>query len=280
MHIVDVIESEDKQTCKFLFELSDGHRIESVLILSADRRTVCISTQVGCAGGCVFCASGKKGFIRNLTTEEIVEQVMQISYYLAKIEEKITHLVFMGMGEPLFNYENVAKSLQIFTDPKAFGMSQRRITLSTVGIVEGIDRLREDGWKINLAFSLHASSQKKRENLIRLAKVYPVEKVLSALKRYFDQTGRNITFEYILIENVNDSKQDAYALSSLICDISGSVNLIPYNPIEAYAAKRPSTKRIESFERALREKGIHYSRRYTKGKDIAASCGQLAMQNG
>ena len=269
--------SEDGETIKFLFKLKDGFRIEAVLIISKNRRTVCVSSQVGCRCNCQFCASGKKGFIRNLTSGEIIEQVLHIDRDLAKKNEKTTHIVFMGMGEPFHNYGAVISAIKRFNDPNCFNISQRRITISTVGIIDNIERLQNENLKINLTLSLHASDQKKRERIIPYAKKYQIDDLVLTMNSYFEKTKRDITYEYILIDNFNDSLQDAKKLFSLLQGMQCSINLIPYNPVSECGFKRPSSEKIEAFHSFLKSKKIPTTRRYTKGKDIAAACGQLAL---
>jgi len=273
----ETLPSKDQETIKFLFKLKDGFFIESVLILSKERRTVCVSSQVGCRCSCHFCASGKKGFVRNLTSSEIIEQVLHIDNYLAKKNEKTTHVVFMGMGEPFHNYEAVICAIRRFNDPDCFNISQRRITISTVGIIDKIKKLESENLKINLTLSLHASDQKTREKIIPYAKKYPINNLIKSMDSYFEKTKRDITYEYILIDNVNDSLQDAKRLVSFFKGKQCSLNLIPYNLVLGCQFKRPSTEKIEAFHQYLQAKKIPTTRRYTKGKDIAAACGQLAL---
>ena len=280
LKIQKTVHSEDGETIKFLFKLSDGFLIESVLIISKNRRTVCLSSQVGCHCKCFFCASGRKGFFRNLSSGEIIEQILHVNQYLAKKNERTTHIVFMGMGEPFHNYNAVIASINRFNDPDCFNISQRRITISTVGIIEKINLLQNENLKINLTLSLHAADQKIREKIIPYAKKYPINDLVLAMNAYFEKSKRDITFEYILIENLNDGIQDAKNLFYLVKDLQCCINLIPYNPVSGCSLKRSSNERIKAFHNFLLSKNIPATRRYTKGKDIAAACGQLAlMQN-
>ena len=272
--------SEDGETIKFLWELEDGKRVESVLIFSRERRTVCISCQVGCPARCAFCASGKEGLLRNLSVAEIVEQVLHIDRYLKEKEERVCHLVFMGMGEPMENYEAVVKSIQIFNAPEAFNISQRRITISTVGVVEKIRQLGDEELKVNLVLSLHAPNQHIRKKIIPYARKYALEEILDAMEEYSCKTHRDITYEYTLIAGINDHISHAEELAELLRGKQCTVNLIPYNPVPKLNLGRPSKEKIEAFREVLEEAKITTTWRYTKGKDIAAACGQLALQKG
>ncbi len=313
--------SKDQQTLKFLFGLTDGRLIEAVLIRSFERNTVCVSSQVGCRGNCLFCASGKQGFFRNLETAEIIEQILLIGNYLNdpkcqeqedyqdhdlnhketakqirqdKFEENksvnINNIVFMGMGEPLDNFENVVKAIEIISSKHGYNISQRRISLSTAGIIDKIKKLLEKQLKINLVLSLHAADQKLREKLIPLARLNPLDQLLDVMAEYVEKTSRNITFEYILLQNLNDQKKHAGQLVEKLKKFSHfSINLIPYNPIivdsnnikkdsdfkESQLA-RPSNLSIQKFKKQLLNCKIPITQRYAKGQDIAAACGQLA----
>lgn len=279
LELVRTTTSSDEETIKFLWKLSDQRFVESVLILSGDRRTLCVSSQVGCPGRCAFCASGKKGFIRNLTAAEILEQLLRVNKYLQDKEEKVSHIVFMGMGEPLENYDQVTCSIRSITDPELFGISQRKVTVSTVGVVENIHKLsNEEDFNVNLVLSLHAPNQNIRKKIIPYARKYSYEEVLKAMKFYYEKTKREITYEYTLIESLNDSKKDAAQLAKMLKGHPCTVNLIPYNPVEGLNLKRPSSETIHEFQDVLKQLGIRTTWRYTKGKDIAAACGQLALK--
>ncbi len=269
--------SQDKETKKYLFELEDGYFIESVLILSEKRRTVCVSSQVGCEVKCTFCASGKKGFFRNLKAFEIIEQILQVS---KDIDKDITHVVFMGMGEPLLNLKEVVKAIKVISSDKYLKISQRRITISTSGILESFEKLKQKNLKVNLALSLHAPTDDIRKKIMPYVKRYRLKDLMKALKDYASYTKRDISFEYILIDGINDSIECAKKLYWLLKDIQCSVNLIPYNEIDGLNYKRSSHKKIFKFKSFLISKKINVSQRYTKGKDIAASCGQLSMKQG
>lgn len=278
LQLVHVVPSTDRETFKFLWKLSDGNLVESVLICSGDRRTVCVSSQVGCPAKCAFCASGKMGFFRNLRPAEIVEQILHTNHWLAQKDERVSHVVYMGMGEPLKNYDSVVRSIRIISDPQLFNISQRRITVSTVGIVEGIKRLTDEGLKVSLVLSLHAPNQHIRTKIIPYARKYPLETIMEAMDDYSQKTKRDITFEYTLIAGINDHPDHAHELSHLLHGKQCTVNLIPYNPVPGLRLKRPEKKAIKLFRSVLFGSKIVNTCRYTKGDDIAAACGQLAMQ--
>lgn len=274
-----ILRSSDKETEKFLWELPDGKKVESVLILSEERRTVCVSCQVGCPARCAFCASGKLGLVRNLSPAEIVEQVLHIHRYLKEKGERVSHIVFMGMGEPMENYDAVIAAIRIFCSSDAFNISQRRITVSTVGVVEGILRLAQEELKVNLVLSLHAPNQHLRKKIIPYARRFILEEILTAMDRFANLTKRDITYEYTLLAGINDGLEQAEELAALVKGKQCTVNLIPYNPVEGLRLARPEKDRIVAFKALLEDKGINTTWRYTKGKDIAAACGQLALQS-
>ncbi len=275
---VKIQESEDGETWKFLWKLQDGALMESVLICGDKRRTVCVSSQVGCPAKCAFCASGKMGLKRNLTTAEIVEQVLQIDAHLKTKGESVNHIVYMGMGEPLENFDAVVKSLRILTDSRLFGLSQRHITLSTVGVIEGIKKLSEESFKINLALSLHAPNQNIRKKIIPYARKYDFDELMNAVDDYREATGRDVTYEYTLIAGINDQPEHAEELAKLLQFRQCTVNLIPYNPVSGLNLEKPTRENISAFRDILDEYEIVHTCRYTKGDDIAAACGQLALQ--
>lgn len=278
LELVKIQDSDDKETFKFLWKLRDNRLVESVLICSGDRRTVCVSSQVGCPAKCAFCASGKDGFVRNLRPAEIVEQVVRINSWLLQKGEKVSNIVYMGMGEPLKNYDSVLTSIRLLCDPQLQNLSDRRITVSTVGIVEGIKRLSHEGLKISLVLSLHAPNQRIRQKIIPYARKYPLEDILSAMDEYSHKTKRDITYEYTLIAGINDHPDHALELSHLLHGKQCTVNLIPYNPVEGLRLHRPEKKAIKDFRSVLFGNKIVNTCRYTKGVDIAAACGQLSMQ--
>lgn len=273
-------ESSDGETTKFLWKLSDGKLVESVLIRAPDRCTVCVSSQVGCPARCAFCASGKNGWIRNLEAGEIIEQVYHTDNWLRQNEGKrVSHVVFMGMGEPLENYENVVKAIRLLSDPDCLHISQRRLTVSTVGVLAGIRRFTQEGLKASLVLSLHAPNQRLRQKIIPYARKNSLEEILEAMREFAIETKRDITYEYTLLHGINDQPEHAEELIELLRgDDRCTVNLIPYNPVDGLHLSRPSGEAIENFRAILEEGGINTTWRYTKGKDIAAACGQLALQ--
>lgn len=271
--------SKDGETKKFLWRLADNYLVESVLIMSDKRRTVCVSSQVGCPARCAFCASGKEGMIRNMSAAEIVEQVILINHHLLCDKERVSHLVFMGMGEPLENYVEVVRALKILMDPLLFGLSARKITISTVGVVPSIKRLIEEDLKVNLALSLHAPNQRIRKKVVPYARKFPLEEVLESARSYARFTKRDLTYEYVLLDGINDKKEHAEELALLLKNEQCTVNLIPYNPVIGLNFKRPNNKTIEQFHAILSARGVRTTRRYTKGKDIEAACGQLALHH-
>ncbi len=277
LEFVKMTPSTDGETFKFLWKMSEGSFVESVLILSGHRRTVCVSSQVGCPVRCAFCASGKNGFFRNLRPAEIVEQVLQINVWLKQRDEKVTHVVYMGMGEPFKNYDAVIQSIHQLSDPQGLNISQRRITVSTVGITEGIRRFTQEGLKVSLVLSLHAPNQKIREKIIPYARKYPLDEILKAMDEFSLKTKRDVTFEYILLAGINDHPDHAFELANLLKGRQCTVNLIPYNPVVGLRLVRPEHKMIKQFRTVLFGSKIVNTCRYTKGDDIAAACGQLAL---
>jgi 23S rRNA (adenine2503-C2)-methyltransferase len=273
-------ESIDKQTVKFLWQLYDGNFVESVLISSGTRRTLCVSSQVGCRAKCSFCASGKYGFVRNLRTAEIVEQVVRADNILKKKDESISHIVFMGMGEPLLNYDAVVGSIKVLLDEEGMNFSKRKITVSTVGVVEGIEKLSREDVAVNLVLSLHAPNQEIRQKIMPYARKYPLNEIMPSMENYFYRTKRNITYEYLLLAGINDSEDNAKELAMLLERKQCTVNLIPYNPVvNAFNNyRRPRREVIERFKGVLEKRGVNTTWRYTKGKDIDAACGQLALK--
>jgi 23S rRNA (adenine2503-C2)-methyltransferase len=268
-------ESDDEGTEKVLLGLADETSIEAVLIREEDRRTVCISTQVGCPVGCTFCATGQMGFVRNLSAGEIAGQVLYFARSLKEKGERVTHVVVMGMGEPLLNYEATLKALLNLNDPRGFGLGARRITLSTVGVVPGILRLAQEGRQFNLAISLHAPDDELRKELVPLAAHWPIAQVLSAAEAYSVATGRRVTFEYVLLGGVNDSLKHARKLAALLRGKLAHVNLIPFNPAPGLPFRRPDEGQVELFRRELLAHNIDVTVRRSRGIRIQAGCGQL-----
>ncbi len=275
------ITSEDGHTTKLLLKFDDETLIETVLMQynpSQDkihpRSTVCVSTQVGCPMGCVFCATGQMGFEKNLKAEEIVAQVLHFAHILRQRGEHVTNLVFMGMGEPLANYDETIRAVRLLTHPRAFGLGQRSITISTVGVIAGIDKLADEDIQVKLAISLHAPNDVLRKKLVPTAGPHSVEDLILAAKRYFKKTGRRVTFEYALIDGVNDSNKVATELAQLLKGNGAHVNLIPMNPT-AGGFSRPARKRVLAFQQILRDGGVNCTVRVEKGSEISAACGQL-----
>jgi len=264
--------SKDK-TEKFLFELCDGNFIETVLIPTAQRETVCISTQVGCKFACAFCASGLPGFTRNLTSSEILNQAL---YLRDMVRASITNLVFMGMGEPLDNYQNVIKAIQIMNSAQGLGIAARRMTVSTCGLVPRILRFKTLGLQVNLSLSLHAPNDALRNKLMPVNRKYPLEELIRACEDYIQGGGRKMTLEYVLIQDVNDSPQDAEGLAGIAKRLKAKVNLILYSPVAGLNFKTPDDRTIEFFMRSLERKKVSVTLRRSKGADILAACGQLA----
>ncbi|WP_456397225.1 23S rRNA (adenine(2503)-C(2))-methyltransferase RlmN [Desulfurobacterium sp.] len=265
-------------TVKYLFELKDGNRIETVFIPERDWNTICVSTQVGCPIGCKFCFTAKDGFTRNLTTSEIVDQYLSVQRDVG-LENRISNIVFMGMGEPLLNFENVKKSIEIFTDDRMIGLSKRKITVSTCGIIPGIRRMAKETPRVKLALSLHATEDETREKLIPLNKKYPIKEIMKELKNYPADNIRRIMIEYLMLEGINDSTEDAIRLSKLVKDIPVKVNLIPFNPYPGSPFKTPSREKIEAFQKILWNRGIATFIRDSRGQDISAACGMLRGKN-
>ncbi len=261
-------------TEKLLLALGDGQRIECVLLRDGPRRTVCISSQVGCAMGCVFCASGIDGVIRNLTNGEIVEQLLRLARLLPA-DERLSHLVVMGMGEPLANLDRLLPALAVARDPAGLGISQRRITISTVGLPPAIDRLVELDAGYNLAVSLHAADDELRTRLVPVNKAIGLEAVLAAADRYWEASGRRLTFEYVLLGGVNDSRADAERLADLLAGRAALLNVIPYNPVAGMPWREPSRSAVEQFLGVLSAAGVNVQVRRRKGARIDAACGQL-----
>lgn len=270
--IVEVYKSELDGTEKFLLGFSDGNLIESVLMRCKHGNSICISTQVGCRMGCKFCASTIEGRVRNLTTGEILSEVIAVQNYIG---ERISNIVLMGSGEPLDNYDNVVKFLEIVSADYGLNIGQRHITLSTCGIVPKIYELADKELSITLAISLHAFSDEKRKEIMPIANKYTISELLEACRYYLNKTKRRITFEYALVKDVNDGMEDAKALGKLLSGMLCHVNLIPVNEIKENSFKRSSKKAIEDFSEILRNNGIEVTTRREMGSDINAACGQL-----
>lgn len=273
-----IFESKDNKTTKALITLEDGLQIESVLLAHRDgRHTVCVSTQVGCSGACTFCATGQMGLKRNLTTSEIVEQVLLFSRVLHKNNDRVSNVVFMGMGEPFLNYDNVIKAIKYFNDKEAFNIGARHISISTCGILPGIDKLADEKMQVNLAISLHAPNDELRSELMPINKKYPLDKLFKAIDKYIAKTGRKVMFEYLMIKGVNDRVEHARELAKIMNKPLYMVNLIIYNSTGIYRSSDSTT--IQNFKNILDKAGVGVVQRYSFGRDIKAACGQLAAKN-
>lgn len=275
---IRAIESEDGQTHKTLFMLRDGEYVEAVLMFYEDRRSLCISSQSGCGMGCTFCATGQMGLRRNLSSGEIIAQVLYYARYLAEAEERVSNVVLMGMGEPFHNYENVMEAVNRLNSPQAFGLGARRMTISTVGLVPQIKRFADEGTQINLAISLHTVDNNLRSEMIPINRKYPVEDLLEACRYYIKKTNRRLTFEVALMEDINDSPADAEALALKIRDLLCHVNLIPLNPTEAFGKPGSSAEKARVFGDILESYHIPCTARLRRGIEIQAGCGQLAVE--
>ena len=275
------IVSDDGDTTKLLLNLTNDKSVETVLmqyepnkIGGHPRSTICVSTQIGCAMGCVFCATGQMGFETNLKAEHIISQVIHFEEILRERGEHVTNLVFMGMGEPMANYDEMIRAVKILTHSRGFGLGQRHITISTIGIKSGIEKLAEENLQIGLAISLHAPTNELRKKLVPTATLNSVEEIIESGYNYFKKTGRRVTFEYALMDGVNDSPEIAHNLAKLLEGNGSHVNLIPINPT-AGDFKRPSNNRVHEFERILSSSGVNCTIRIEKGTEISAACGQL-----
>lgn len=272
IELADHLQSRDR-TEKFLFRLNDGNSIESVLIPSGKRKTICLSTQVGCKFRCAFCASGLPGFKRNLSPSEMTNQVLFLEHHLG---HHLTNFVFMGMGEPLDNYENLRKALLIMNSPQGMGIAARRITVSTCGLVPGIRSFKEIPLEVNLSLSLHAVTDRLRDEIMPINRKYPLEKLIEACEDYLRSGGRKMTLEYALIAGVNDSLNDAEGLAAIARRLRAKINLIRYSFVPQFSYSAPAKKKIRQFIRWLEEKRVGVTLRESKGQDIQAACGQLA----
>lgn len=289
---VTELRSSDGQTIKTLFALPDGRQIETVLMKYGDpaadddgaqrrrkqRRTLCISTQVGCAMGCTFCATGQMGFKRNLSAGEIAAQVLYFARQLAEQGEHVTNVVLMGMGEPLHNYEHTMAAIDLLNAPDGFNLGARRFTISTVGLVPAIRRFADERRQVGLAVSLHAADDSLRASMLPVAKKYPLDELMSALRDYIEKTHRRVTFEWALVAGVNDTPAQARQLARLLKGMLAHVNLIPLNPTEGFDGLGSSPERARDFAAILEEAHIPVTVRLRRGIDIQAGCGQLASR--
>tara|TARA_B100000029_G_scaffold305005_1_gene297889 strand:- start:962 stop:1996 length:1035 start_codon:yes stop_codon:yes gene_type:complete len=276
LNIKRKISSKTQATVKFLFETLDNKFIETVSMIEKNRHTVCISSQIGCTLNCDFCDTGKMGLFRNLSSGEIIDQLI---FVRKEIETPITNVVFMGMGEPFYNYENVMDAADIFHHPKGFNLSSSKITISTAGVLPEITKFVNEKRKYNLAISLNASNNINRTQIMPINKKWNIKEIVKSGTLYSNQKNKNIMFEYVLIKDINDSKDNAEELSNLLKGTFSKINLIPYNETKG-KYKRPSTESINSFVKILDEKKDRYQVlvRWSKGQDIEAGCGQLATQ--
>ena len=272
------LESSDGQTRKTLFKLPDGRQIEAVLMRYDRRRTLCISTQVGCAMGCTFCATGQMGFTRHLTSGEIIAQVMYYARLLHDEDDVVTNIVLMGMGEPFHNYKNTMTAIDRLNDPEGYNFGARRFTISTSGLAPAIRQFASEKRQVNLAVSLHAAENDLRMKMMPVNKKYDIEELLSACREYVEITGRRITFEWALISDVNDTPEQARKLASLLKGMLCHVNAIPLNPTTGYEGKATTRDRAEAFKDILEQNGIPCTIRIRRGIDIQAGCGQLASR--
>lgn len=259
-----------------VLRLADGETIESVLIPTPTRLTGCLSTQVGCKFACTFCASGAAGFVRNLSTGEILQQVLWLRRLAAP--HRLTHLVFMGIGEPLDNYEALVAAIRVLTSPVAFGMSPHRLTVSTCGVAPKIERLARERLRVNLSVSLHAATDRLRSRLMPVNRAYPIARLFSSCRDYRRAGRRPLTFEYILLEGENDRPSDADRLALRAKPLSAKVNLIPYNPVDSLSFQRPSVQRIEAFRHRLTAAGVVATVRWSRGGRVDGACGQLRIR--
>jgi len=276
---LEVTQSADGLTTKALLQLTDGETIETVLMHYEGRRTVCVSSQVGCAIGCPFCATGQSGFRRNLNSGEIVQQVL---FYARQLKEQgivLTNVVLMGMGEPLANYDATWAAIHILNDPRGLGLGARRFTISTAGLVPGIRRMAREHLEVNLAISLHAANDALRNQLVPVNRRYPLTELIPAVHDYVQHTGRRVSFEYALIEGINDDPMQGQELGHLLKGVLCHVNLIPMNPT-AKSDMRPSSRaRIMAFRRKLNDLGVANTVRLARGVEIQAGCGQLRSRH-
>ncbi|MGN1357978.1 MAG: 23S rRNA (adenine(2503)-C(2))-methyltransferase RlmN [Bacilli bacterium] len=274
---IEIIKKQvDTDVKKYLFKLQDGNLIESVLMYHNYGISLCVSSQVGCNMGCKFCESGRLKKVRNLETYEIVEQLLLIE---SDIKDRITHVVVMGIGEPFDNYDNVMNFIRIITSNKGIDLGSRHITVSTCGVIPGIEKFMQEFKQVNLAISLHAPNDEIRNKIMPISKVYKLSDLMNTLKKYQNTTNRRITFEYIMLENVNDSLDCAKELASLIKNVNGYVNLIPYNETENIEFKRTKKVQILAFYDILKKSGINVTIRKEFGGKVDAACGQLRAKS-
>jgi len=270
----EVFASDNEEVVKTLIILEDGLKVEAVLMRHKDRNTVCVSSQVGCPLNCSFCATGKLGFKRNLSSDEIAGQILFFNRYLKKEKQRVSNVVFMGMGEPFLNYENVMGAIKILNDKDGLNIGVRKISISTAGIVEGIEKLAQENIDVNLAISLHAPNDELRKKLMPVANKYSIAEILEAVNEYIELTNRKVMFEYIMIKDVNDSEAQAEELARLMNHKLYMVNLISYNATGIFRPSSP--EHIKEFKKVLEDYGIEVTQRYKLGRGVRGACGQLA----
>ena len=271
-----LVKQKSKDVNKYLFELEDGNKIESVLMFHDYGTSICVSSQVGCNMSCAFCESGRLKKVRNLLAYEIVEQILQIE---EDINKRITHVVVMGIGEPFDNYDNVMRFVKIINCGKGIDIGSRHITISTCGVIPGIKKFMNEEGQVNLAISLHAPNNELRNKIMKINKAYPLEELIEVVKEYINKTNRRVTFEYIMLDNVNDSEKEAYELIKLIKGMNCYVNLIPYNETENIDFKRTKEWKIMKFYDILKKNNISVTIRKEFGSNVDAACGQLRANN-
>jgi 23S rRNA (adenine2503-C2)-methyltransferase len=262
-------------TTKTLFELDGGHSVEAVVMRYSDRSTLCISSQAGCPIGCPFCATGKFPFGRNLKAHEIVEQAVDAARVLDAEGRRLSHVVFMGMGEPMANYNAVVESVRLLTDPELLGISARRIVVSTSGLIPRIAQLGEEKVAVTLAISLHAARDELRDVLVPINRKYPVVELVAAAQAYGAKTGRRVSYEWVMLAGVNDTERDARELGGLLRRKLAHVNLIPFNPVEDTPYRAPDRSSIKRFKELVEAQGLNVTLRDTRGREADAACGQL-----
>jgi 23S rRNA (adenine2503-C2)-methyltransferase len=270
----EVFASDNEEVVKTLIILEDGLKVEAVLMRHKDRNTVCVSSQVGCPLNCSFCATGKLGFKRNLSSNEIAGQVLFFNRYLKSENQRVSNVVFMGMGEPFLNYENVMGAIRILNDKDGLNIGVRKISISTAGIVEGIEKLAQENIDVNLAISLHAPNDELRKKIMPIAQKYSITEILKVVNEYIELTNRKVMFEYIMIKDVNDSEAHAEELARLMGHKLYMVNLISYNATGIFRPSSP--EHIKEFKKVLEDYGIEVTQRFKLGRGVRGACGQLA----
>jgi 23S rRNA (adenine2503-C2)-methyltransferase len=275
LRAIAVSQADRRLTTKTLYELDGGHSVEAVVMRYADRSTLCISSQAGCPIGCPFCATGKFPFGRNLNAHEIVEQAVDAARLLASEGRRLTHAVFMGMGEPMANYRAVIESVRKLSDPELLGISPRRIVLSTSGLIPRIEQLGEEKLPVTLAISLHAARDELRDVLVPINRKYPVRDLVDAAQAYAEKTGRRVSYEWVMLAGVNDTERDAKELGALLKRRLAHVNLIPFNPVAETPYRAPDRASIRAFKEKVAAEGLNVTVRDTRGREADAACGQL-----